>query len=225
MKSQKVFFFSNEILKIFTWPKGCTQKILMFQNASKLRGFGANKKKFTKCLSIILEFANAIQRSTYQNFPIPSWLLCSSRLIWYREESIILYQYQFGVCRKNRSIEHGLTKLVEQIRLNIGRNQMICWIFIDLSKVFETVNRKILTDKFEHYGIRSKKKTLDIFKSYLCNYKQCIHFDNSKSTVHPTSAGELCKFLSLGHFLYFIHKCKTFCRWHHNLSFTKKQHK
>ena len=47
LKCEKVFF-SNKILKRFAWPKGCTEKkILMFENAFNLRGFGANNFNFS----------------------------------------------------------------------------------------------------------------------------------------------------------------------------------
>ena len=108
--------------------------------------------------------------------------LLYSRLIKYVDKSNILYKYQFGF-RKNHSTEHALIELVDQIRLNMGGNQMTCGIFIDLSKVFDTVNHKIL----EYYGIRGK--ALDIFKSYLSNRKQYVQLDNSKSKQRPITYG------------------------------------
>ena len=109
-----------------------------------------------------------------------------SRLIKYVDKSNILYKYQFGF-RKNHSTEHALIELVDQIRLNMGGNQMTCGIFIDLSKAFDTVNHNILIAKLEHYGIRGK--ALDIFKSYLSNRKQYVQLDNSKSKLRPITCG------------------------------------
>ena len=109
-----------------------------------------------------------------------------SRLIKYVDKSNILYKYQFGF-RKKHSTEHALIELVDQIRLNMGGNQMTCGIFIDLSKAFDTVDHKILTAKLEHYGIRGK--ALDIFKSYLSNRKQYVQLENSKSKLRPITCG------------------------------------
>ena len=88
---------------------------------------------------------------------------------------------------KNHSTEHALIELVDQIRLNMGGNQMTCGIFIDLSKTFDTVNHRILIAKLEHYGIRGK--ALDIFKSYLSNRKQYVQLENAKSKLRPITCG------------------------------------
>ena len=57
-------------------------------------------------------------------------------------------------------------------------------IFVDLSKVFDTVNHKILINKLENYGICGKN--LLWFKSYLSNRKQYLeykdNFNEQKST-------------------------------------------
>ena len=104
----------------------------------------------------------------------------------YINDSNILYKYQFGI-RKNHSTEQALIELVDQIRLNMGGNQMTCGIFIDLSKAFDTVNHQILIDKLEHYGIRGN--ALEIFRSYLSNRKQYVNIDNHKSQTRPILHG------------------------------------
>ena len=109
-----------------------------------------------------------------------------SRLIKYIDKSKLLYKYQYGF-RKNHSTEHALIELIDQIRLSIGKGQMTCGIFIDLSKAFDTVNHQILLDKLEHYGIRGH--ALALFKSYLSNRNQYVHLDKCKSQTRPISCG------------------------------------
>ena len=109
-----------------------------------------------------------------------------ARLMTYIDRSKLLYKYQFGF-RKNHSTEQALIELVDQIRLNTGKNQMTCGIFIDLSKAFDTVNHQILIDKLEHYGIRGI--ALEVFKSYLRNRKQYVNIDNCKSKTLQMSHG------------------------------------
>ena len=101
-----------------------------------------------------------------------------SRLIKYIDKYNLLYKYQYGF-RKNHSTEHALIELMDQIKLNIGKNKMSCGIFIDLSKAFDTVDHKILLSKLEHYGIRGT--TLDLLKSYLSNRSQYVQIEKSKS--------------------------------------------
>ena len=49
---------------------------------------------------------------------------------------------------------------------------MICGIFVDLSKTFDTVNYEILIGKLKRYGIRGK--ALELIKIYLNECKQYI---------------------------------------------------
>lgn len=58
-------------------------------------------------------------------------------------------------------------------------------IFIDLTKVFDTVDHSILTDRLRSIGIRSL--SLSWFSSYLSGWFQGVKSDNllsSQSTVH-----------------------------------------
>lgn len=109
-----------------------------------------------------------------------------SRLTKYINNSNILYKYQFGF-RKNHSTEHALIELVDQIRIAMGNNLMTCGIFIDLSKVFDTVNHHMLIQKLQHYGIRGT--ALELFKSYLSNRKQYVQIDKCKSKTLPITCG------------------------------------
>ena len=109
-----------------------------------------------------------------------------SRLIKYIDKYNLLYKYQYGF-RKNHSTEHALIELMDQIKLNIGKNKMSCGIFIDLSKAFDTVDHKILLSKLEHYGIRGT--TLDLLKSYLSNRSQYVQIEKSKSETRFVSCG------------------------------------
>ena len=114
--------------------------------------------------------------------------LLYTRLMKYIDKSKLLYKYQYGF-RKNHSTEHALIELVDQIRLSIGKKQMTCGIFIDLSKAFDTVNHQILLDKLEHYGIRGH--ALELFKSYLSNHNQYVHLGKSISQYCPILCGVL----------------------------------
>ena len=51
-------------------------------------------------------------------------------------------KFQFGFS-KNHSTKHALISLVEQICNALDNNRFACGVFIDLQKVFYTVNHKI----------------------------------------------------------------------------------
>ena len=61
-----------------------------------------------------------------------------------------------------------------------------CGLFLDLSKVFDTVNHTILLNKLEHYGIRGFNF---FFQSYLGNRRQFAFVGGTASSERTTSCG------------------------------------
>ena len=54
-------------------------------------------------------------------------------------------------------------------------------VFVDLKKVFDTVDHNILLEKIDYYGIRGVAK--DWFRSYLDNRKQYVTLNRSDSSI------------------------------------------
>ena len=75
---------------------------------------------------------------------------------------------QFGF-RSDDSTNNALLELIDQFCECFDEKKYFQGIFIDLSKVFDTVNHKILINKLENCRIYGK--TLLWFKSYLSNRK------------------------------------------------------
>ena len=76
-----------------------------------------------------------------------------NRLIRYLDKYEILYNNQLGF-RKKHSTSLALLYLHDKITSAIDERKHAVGIFSDLSKAFDTFNRRILLDKLEHYGIR-----------------------------------------------------------------------
>ena len=52
--------------------------------------------------------------------------------------------------------EYELISLIETIKKYLDDGEIVCGVFIDLQKAFDTVNHENLLEKLKHYGIRSK---------------------------------------------------------------------
>ena len=77
----------------------------------------------------------------------------------------------FGFWSKH-SMEHMVISLIETIKKYLDDGEIVCGVFIDLQKAFDTVNHEILLEKLKDYGIRSKQN--DWFRSFLTTRKQYV---------------------------------------------------
>ena len=88
------------------------------------------------------------------------------RLYKFLNSFTCIYKNQFGF-RSKHSPNHALVSLTEDIRLDLDNNEIVCGVFIDLQKAFDTVGHGILLYKLNYYGIRGAAN--DWFRSYLSN--------------------------------------------------------
>ena len=112
--------------------------------------------------------------------------LIYKRLYNFLEIHKILYNLQFGF-RASHSVDHALLSLTESIKNSLDNKKFGCRIFLDLQKVFDTVNHQILLDKLEHYGIRGTALTW--FSSYLSNRSQYVSVNGCNSSHLNISCG------------------------------------
>ena len=79
--------------------------------------------------------------------------LMYKRLYTFFNNNNIIYNIQFGF-RQQRSTSHALINLTENIGKALDDGNIDCAVFVDLQKVFDTVDHQILLAQLNHYGIR-----------------------------------------------------------------------
>ena len=72
-----------------------------------------------------------------------------------------------------------LLLLEEKITNAFEANHIVCGLYLDLRKAFDTVNIEILLKKIKCYGI--KHSAYDMLKSYLTDRTQCVEIDYVRS--------------------------------------------
>ena len=98
----------------------------------------------------------------------------------------ILNANQFGF-RKNMSTYMPLLLLQEKITKAFETNKIVCGLYLDLRKAFDTVDINILLSKIQAYGI--KDKAYEMINSYLCDRTQCVEIDTQRSSFLPIEIG------------------------------------
>ena len=79
--------------------------------------------------------------------------------------------------------------IVENIQTQLDNGVFATGVFVDLRKVFDTVDHKTLLQKLEHYGIAKLRHCKKWFISYLTNRKQFLLIDNCNSTTKTILTG------------------------------------
>ena len=135
-----------------------------------------NKGDTTSCnnyrpISLLSIFSKLFEKCIYK------------RLYSYLEKNNLIYEKQFGF-RKGYSTNHALISLIETIKSYLDKDNLVCGVFIDLQKAFDTVDHDILLYKIYHYGIRGE--AYNWIKGFLTNRKQYVNisgFESSKQSI------------------------------------------
>ena len=77
------------------------------------------------------------------------------------------------------STNHALIDITNRIQEACDSGQYACRIYVDIKKVFYTVNHNILLDKLAYYGVRGTENKW--FKTYLTNRKQHVTVSDQTS--------------------------------------------
>ena len=109
-----------------------------------------------------------------------------SQLHSYFIENNLFPPHQYGFW-KLHTTDHAILELVDRAVLVLDKGNSSLAIFLDLTKVFSTLNHKILLAKLQYYGINNTAFTW--FSSYLKNQVHYTQLDFCKSGNRNISLG------------------------------------
>ena len=84
-------------------------------------------------------------------------------------------------------IDTYLINITENIRKALDDGNIGCGVFVELHKLFDTVDHQILLAKLNHYGIHGVSN--DWFKSYLSNRNQYVSINGYESSLAVINCG------------------------------------
>ena len=112
--------------------------------------------------------------------------LIYSRVYAYLVKFNLISDKQFGF-RSKHSCNHAIISLTEHVKKLLDDGHIVCGVFVDLEKAFDTVHHDILCDKLNVYGLRGKVN--DLFRSYLSNRKQYVSLNGFDSSLEDIKCG------------------------------------
>ncbi len=108
------------------------------------------------------------------------------QLYLFYQEKKLLYKAQYGF-RTEHSTELAALELVDRIIVEMDKKNTHINIFLDLSKVFDTLDHNILLEKLQYYGINGVAHKL--MASYITNRKEYVEINGNKSDLLSITTG------------------------------------
>ncbi|CAH0549695.1 unnamed protein product [Brassicogethes aeneus] len=105
-------------------------------------------------------------------------LVVKKQLQYHCDVNNILVSNQSGF-RSNHSCESVVVNICDTFVKLIDKGKIVLAVFLDLRRAFETVDRDILINKLNKYGLNAT--VLKWFKSYLTNRQQKVKYKNATS--------------------------------------------
>ena len=106
------------------------------------------------------------------------------------------------VSEKNYNCTNAITEITEYIRKEIDKRNRGYICFIDLKKVFDTIDHEVLLAKLEMYGFRGP--IFHLIQNYLQNRNQYVFHQGKNSSLSTVTTG-VPKGSILGPFLFLLY--------------------
>jgi len=179
--SRGVDNISNNLIKLIKFE--IVKPLTMIINQCMNIGMFPDKMKIAKVLPIYKKGENTYFENYRPISILPSVSKVFERIIHnqlynYFNDNNLFYENQYGF-RKHHSTELAALDLIDRVTCAMDINQTPLSIFLDLSKAFDTLDHNILLHKLKFYGVQ--ERSLELFKNYLCDRKQVVHYDEVTS--------------------------------------------
>ena len=109
-----------------------------------------------------------------------------NQLYKYLDDNNLLFDSQYGF-RKHHSTELAAVELIDRIYETMDQGDIPISIFLDLSKVFDTLDHSILLNKLEYYGVKGNASRW--FSSYLTGRYQYVDMEGARSEISYIQTG------------------------------------
>ena len=119
------------------------------------------------------------------------------------------------VFRKNYSTQHCLVNMLEKWKSTLDKAAFVCAIFMDLSKVFDTMDQDLLNAKSGAYCFQEDAAVF--MKSYFIKRQQLVRVNSNFSmwerTISGVPQGSILRLLLFSNFLNDLKNLFSLAKW------------
>ena len=163
-------FFFNLCLKTATFPEKLKVAIIVPIYKAGSKDLFNNYRP----ISLLPMFSKVLEKIIYE------------QITSYLNDNNFFNPLQFGF-RKSHSTYMPIAHMHDEVMKSLINNEVICSLYLDLKKAFDTVSLKILLQKIKHAGIQGN--LYNLLDSYLSNRQQMTKIENVLSSRQIISSG------------------------------------